>query len=355
MNSRYSLALLALIGATILSGCNQPHSEEAAKNEKQSDPPSVTQSAELKAAEAAIQLRGVAIVLNPDALLQIDADIRAITIAADFSKATAGRYRAARALSRQTVENAERQAGADTTQQQLLETRLKHTWGEKAPFLETEAREKLIADLSSGARALVRLDFADLTGGEPRNVRVAPLAAGEGTGVKTMWPAPSGNQSMPGVSYFALIDAGPGLRPGDRARLIAAGGQATSGVVIPNSAIVVYAGQSWCYIETAPKKYERRAITLNLPVEDGYMVTSGFAPGMRVVVRGASLLLSREAGPDDEDDDGAKKGQPSAPETKTSNPALETTPASKAMDGHSEAVATKAATKADAGKDKDPD
>lgn len=206
-------------------------------------------------------------------------------------------------MSRQTVENAERQAGTDATQKALLETRLKHTWGEQSPFLDEDQRQELVTELSTGKQAIVRLDFPDIAGGAPRNVRVAPLSGGEGVPVKSMWGAPTGNLSMPGVSYFGLIDAGPGLRPGDRAKLTADGAMSRSGVIIPSSAIVVFAGQSWCFIETAQKKFERRAVTLDLPIDDGFLVNTGFSAGQRVVVRGASLLLSREAGPGDDDDD----------------------------------------------------
>jgi hypothetical protein len=121
---------------------------------------------------------------------------------------------------------------------------------------------------------------------------------------------------MPGVSFFGLIPAGPGLRAGDRARVVADNQQQHPGVVIPNAAIVVYASKSWCYVESGPHKYERKLVSLEAPVEDGFLVHSGFAPGDHVVVRGASTLLAREAEPgslDDDDDDGP-------PEPKSAKP-----------------------------------
>jgi hypothetical protein len=95
-----------------------------------------------------------------------------------------------------------------------------------------------------------------------------------------------------------------------------------TGVIIPNSAIVVFAGQSWCFIETSPKKFERRAVALDLPIADGFLVNSGFSAGQRVVVRGASLLLSREAGPSEDDDDegNAKKSTEPAIDRKPATP-----------------------------------
>lgn len=325
MSAKSTYALLTLIAAIAAGGCERPHSQEADSAGKQSEPPLVAQTSQLTAVHGSPALSGVATIVNPDALLQIDADLRAATISADFSRGTLGRYKSTTALSRQTIENAERQAGTDGTQKNLLETRLRHTWGEDAPFLDAEHRQKLVAALTAGTEAIVRLDFPDLTDGTPNNVRVAPLAGGSPVPVKTLWVAPSGNQSMPGVSYFGLIDAGPGLRAGDRARLLADSPHGATGVVIPSAAIVVYAGQSWCFIETAPGKYERRAVALDLPISDGYLVSGGFTTDMRVVVRGASLLLSREAGPGEVDDDDGPAKKPADKDGEAEKPAAEKT------------------------------
>ena len=225
-------------------------------------------------------------------------------------------------LSRQTLESAVRQAGIDASQLKLLSTRLRQTWGDKAPFLDVEARQQLMSEIAGGSRAILRIDFPDAAVDGPRDIRVVPLRGGVETKVGTFWPAPSGNLAMPGVSYFGVTDAGPGLRTGDRARVIADNASKPTGVVIPSAALVVYASKSWCYVETAPGKYERKVVSLDAPVDDGYLVKAGFAPGTRVVVKGASILLAREATPGslDDDDDGAPTAPPppSAPATKSS-------------------------------------
>jgi hypothetical protein len=210
-------------------------------------------------------------------------------------------------LSKQMLESAVRQEGIDASQLKLLSTRLRQSWGDKAPFLNVDARQTLMADIAGGSRGVLRLDFPDMTADIPKNVYVVPLRGGPETKVDTLWPAPSGNLAMPGVSFFGLIEAGPGLRAGDRARVIASNPEKLTGVVIPSAALVVYGGKSWCYVEAGPKKYERKVVSLDAPVDDGFLVRSGFDPGTRVVVKGASILLAREAAPgsfDDDDDDG---------------------------------------------------
>lgn len=320
-----SCVLLVLLA---LGGCDAPRSESAEKDEPET-PVAVVKTEKLAAAEIARKVEGVAAVINPDNLLQLDADLRSAVIAADFSKSQLNRadtlMKTSVAVSRQTYENAVRQADSDITRLHLLEFRLRQVWGDDAPFLETEKRRQLVGDLSAGSRAIVRIDFPDSYGSAPRNIRVAPLSGGAETAVETVWVAPAGNQSMPGVSYFALIPAGPGLRHGDRARVVADAASERAGLVIPSSAIVVYASEAWCFVETEPQKFERRPVALDYPVADGYMVTAGFEPGTSVVVRGASTLLSREVAPDfegDDDDDGdrAKKPSPERPSASVASP-----------------------------------
>lgn len=303
MKVGWAARLACLIGLVFLAACDAPHSQETSQHDNAPDAPPPVQTVELRASTEALKLEGIATVLSPDPLLQLDADIRSATVAANFSRGQLERFRQSTLLSKQMVENAVRQEGIDASQLKLLQTRLRQTWGEDAPFLSDDAREALISELASGTRALVRFDFPDLADGQPRNVRVMPLRGGPETRVETIWPAPTGNLAMPGVSFFGLIPAGPGLRPGDRARLIADNPETRPGVIIPSAAIVVFAGQSWCYVETEPNKYERKLVSLESPVDEGYLVRSGFAPGTRVVVRGASVLLAREAQPGDLDDD----------------------------------------------------
>lgn len=317
MKAATAVRLAVLLGTLFLASCGAPHSEEANKGDDDADPPApVVQTVALTASKEANKLEGVAAILNPDPLLQLDADIRSATVAAEFSRGQLERFRTSTLLSKQMLATAVRQEGVDASQLKLLNARLRQTWGDGAPFLDVDARQKLMAEISGGKRAIVRFDFPDLSGGQPRNVRVAPLRGGAEVAVDPIWAAPSGNLAMPGVSFFGLISAGPGLRIGDRARLIADNPDAHPGVIIPNAAIVVFESKSWCYVETAQHKYERKVVSLDAPVDDGFLVRSGFEPGDRVVVRGASILLAREAQPgsydDDDDDAPAPQAKPAA-------------------------------------------
>lgn len=305
----------AFIILLALGGCDKPRSE-AYTPERESTFKPVT--AELVPASSAQKIEGIATLISPDPLTELNAEIRAAEIAAAFSQRTVERFKGTTTLGEHRLDNAERQAETDATQVSLLELKLRNAWGDTAPFLKRDKRQQLVDELSSGKTALVRLDFPRSIERDPKNVRITPLGGGEDTPLTAVWPAPSGNLAMPGTSFFGLMPTGPGLRPGDRAKITAERSAPTAGVIVPSSAVVVFEGDSWCYVENKDGQFERKHVSLGTPVAEGYL-TSEFSAGTKVVVRGASALLSREAGPgavDDDDDDAGERKKETAPATK---------------------------------------
>jgi hypothetical protein len=297
-----ALFLILVLG---LSACDEPRSEAANEAEEAAFKPVAVA---LESEQATRAITGIATLVSPDALAQINADLNAAEIAASFSARTLARYKGTKTLPVHSIDNAERQLATDRTQLALLKLKLRNTWGDTAPFIAPEARQTLVDELSSGRTTLVRLDFPRAVDRELSDVRVSPLGGGEATAVTSIWAAPSGTLAMPGTSFYGIMPAGPGLRPGDRARATADGDAQTAGVVVPASAVVVYEGASWCYVETEPDEFERKPVSLAHPVDGGYLVAD-LKPGTKVVTKGASVLLSREAEPvfDDDDDDGGER------------------------------------------------
>lgn len=94
---------------------------------------------------------------------------------------------------------------------------------------------------------------------------------------------------------FRLSGTRFGLRPGvSVTAYLSVPGQRTRGVAIPRAALVRVMGRVYVYVQTAPDKFVRKEASLNNPVADGYVVTTNFSPGDRVVVEGAQILLSEE-------------------------------------------------------------
>jgi hypothetical protein len=252
-----------------------------------------------------------------DALAQTYADLATAEAAAQASEATADRSRALFAanvsVSRQTVETAERQALADRTQLLLAQRKAETAWGQGAPWRNAGDLSKLLMRLSGGDVALMRVTFpASVIGaGVPaafRVQRVEVQAEPTTWTAKTIWRAPA-DPTVPGVSFFALIDRARDLLPGERLLVFVPSERVQQGVIIPAKAMIVAEGTCWYYsVETqsliiplAPlKNFVRVALDTKQPTREGYFVP-GENPGLEVVVEGAGLLLAKETGVEEEE------------------------------------------------------
>ncbi len=79
--------------------------------------------------------------------------------------------------------------------------------------------------------------------------------------------------------------------------LVPIGENSTNGVVIPDAAVLWYAGQLWVYIETKPGVFERHVLVMSARDARGWFQEKGFQAGERVVVQGGELLLAQELKP----------------------------------------------------------
>jgi hypothetical protein len=121
-------------------------------------------------------------------------------------------------------------------------------------------------------------------------------------------PLPQVDPRVQGVSLLYLARAWRELAPGVT---LVAGlpiGRRLRGVVLPASAVVWSEGEAWVYVQAAPDRFVRHALTSDFPYDGGFFVSRGLSPGDRVVVNGAQTLLSDElspkgsAPPEDDDD-----------------------------------------------------
>ncbi|MEB0042061.1 MULTISPECIES: efflux RND transporter periplasmic adaptor subunit [unclassified Pseudomonas] len=71
----------------------------------------------------------------------------------------------------------------------------------------------------------------------------------------------------------------------------------STSLVIPEAAILWFGGQPWAYVQIAKDRFTRRPVAEQTPYNNGYLVSTGFESGDRVVVQGAQLLLSEEQRP----------------------------------------------------------
>jgi hypothetical protein len=275
-------------------------------------------TAPLEAAQFRAETNGFGVVMAFDMLAQTDADLATAESAVEASQAALARARGLFAadisVSRQTVEAAERQAAADTAQLTLVQRRAVAVWGQGIPWNNAAARSLIFAQLLAGDVALARVTFPANAIGErmPSSLRIQRVDAATGAGswtARTVWSAPA-DPTVPGRSFFTLIERARGLQPGERLLVYLPEGSTQRGVIVPSSAVLIAEGQAWYYaaevipliIPMAPlEDFTRHMLDIGKPTGNGYFVSDG-EPGQSVVVEGAGLLLAREIGTVEEEE-----------------------------------------------------
>lgn len=141
-------------------------------------------------------------------------------------------------------------------------------------------------DLPAGEAAGANVSFARIAavGREAQTVRGARVSL-----------APLADPRTLGEGYlFRVAGLGGTLRPGAAVTAyLQVTGKSTSGLVIPQTAVVRSAGKAWVYRQVAEDKFSRQEVMLDRSTSRGWLVT-GLAEGDRVVTTGAQLLLSEE-------------------------------------------------------------
>lgn len=117
------------------------------------------------------------------------------------------------------------------------------------------------------------------------------------TKVRYISPATRADPRIQGVTYFYASAANSGVLPGMNVRVFLANGPPVDGVIVPQEAIVWWAGRAWVYRRLSDTTFSRHPIPTDMPAENGagYVVpASMFAPGEPIVVTAVQLLLSEE-------------------------------------------------------------
>ncbi|CAN5390126.1 hypothetical protein BH10PSE4_BH10PSE4_45460 [soil metagenome] len=260
-------------------------------------------TAPLVAARRQAVATGFARVLDPVPLATLDGDLVTAATAAAASRAEAARTKTLAAadatVSLKVAQAAQAQASADAAKLVLLRRRVGLEWG--AAFANDASRSRLIAELVAGRTVLVRIDAPAGTGGA-RSARML-LSGGEAVDVAILGVARTAD---PRVQTGGLIGVVRGpvaarLGVGMSAPVTLSGAAGGTGVLVPRSALIRTAGQTFAYVRKDAAHFERRALVAPASQPEGLFSAGGFAPGELVVVSGASALLAAETAPKAED------------------------------------------------------
>jgi multidrug efflux pump subunit AcrA (membrane-fusion protein) len=108
--------------------------------------------------------------------------------------------------------------------------------------------------------------------------------------------APIADPQMQGRGFLFLVSPNTlPLVPGASVTgFLSLPGQPRSGVLLPRNAVVRFNGATWVYLQTSEETFQRNEVTLEVPLENGWFVSTGLKPQDKVVVVGGQQLLSEE-------------------------------------------------------------
>ncbi|QJU59085.1 hypothetical protein HL653_16125 [Sphingomonas sp. AP4-R1] len=243
---------------------------------------------------------GFARVLDPIPLAQLDADIAAARPTAAASAAEAARSQALFAedatVSRKVAQAAAMQAGGDNARLSLLVRRLGLEWGPAISRLSDARRGALVAALSSGRSALVRIDSANGVG--QAGLHMVQLDLGEmGSATATiLGPARAADPRLQSPGLIAQVS-------GPKAALLSTGlsvtaklgGTAHASIFVPNAAILRVEGASWVYRRIGAQAFARTRLIAPVATAGG-LLAGGLRAGDPIVTNGAAALYAAERG-----------------------------------------------------------
>ena len=266
-------------------------------------------TAPLEATDAVESLEGIARILDVDGLAQLDSEITAAGAASAASAAELKRLTVLAgedvSASRRELEAARVQAAADQSRLALAQRRLALEWPAEETFSDGGQRRALLDDIAHRRAALARVDL--LGGSAPTGVKAFLQLERDKPPVETSLLGRAA-RTDPRLQAEAWVVAVRGaaagtLQPGRIVPARVDSNVSVTGILIPRSALVRVDGGTWVYVQRDDDRFVRRQVVEPWIRGDGWVVTSGFEPGQRVVVDGAGSLLAIERGGADAEDD----------------------------------------------------
>jgi hypothetical protein len=177
-----------------------------------------------------------------------------------------------------------------------LQNNTKLQWGEALAKLAFD--DKLpphLAKLLSRENMLIQVSLP-LNSATPKagsTINITPLNdANMRIAAVYVSPASASDASGVGKTFYYSAPAEQ-LRIGMRVNVEAAANGSANGIIIPNNAVVWYAGAPWAYFKQGKEQFVRKPISADAEVGAGWFNTN-ISTDSVVVVSGAQLLLSEE-------------------------------------------------------------
>ncbi len=175
-----------------------------------------------------------------------------------------------------------------------LQASLRQQFGDVLANAAATPASGLFKSLASGDAVVVRVTLPTKSKLEIPTQVAIDTPDSQGVSAHKLSRAPQIDPAIQGATYFYRVDNS--LAAGTRIKVHwPSDDKTTSGVLIPESAIIWYGGQPWVYVRTAADSFTRRSV--NAVANTATMNTTAIHAGEEVVIRGAQLLLSEEQRP----------------------------------------------------------
>jgi hypothetical protein len=255
--------------------------------------------APLAAAQSPAEVRGFGRVLDPTPLAAL---VTEGTAAQAALQASTKEYERVKTLfaqdqnaSARALETAEAAMNKDRVALESARWRLLAGWGKE--IVAQPDLPAFVASLAARQAVLMRVDvpLGEQLQAPPAAVRVAAVGMPEDMiEAQVLGPAPTTDPQVQTEGYLLLAKT-EALTPGAALRAwLAVPGPARSGVIIPREAVLRHEGKTFVYLQTLDDAFQRRAVTLERPLGNGWFTDQDFKPQDKVVVVGAQQLLSEE-------------------------------------------------------------
>jgi hypothetical protein len=321
MNLKNYAAMLLL--TALLTGCGEKKEQpKEASSEKAAEPESrvkvgtngevtVTvegklqktiglQAAALEAVQLSPEIKTYGRVLDISPLAALVAELATAEAAGQASQAELKRLKTLAEqnnTSERAVQSAQATAIHDQALIQSIRLRLMASWG--AALAQRNDLPDFVQALGTLSSVLVQLDVAagDVLTAAPAKARIFTLSDQNRPILASLiGPAATVDPQMQGKGVLYLVTPNSyQLVPGAAITgYLSLPGEPRSGVLLPRSAIVRFNGATWVYLQAAEEVFQRKEVTLENPLENGWFVSTGLKPQDKVVTIGCQQLLSEE-------------------------------------------------------------
>jgi membrane fusion protein, multidrug efflux system len=204
-------------------------------------------------------------------------------------------YAAGQGVSKEAVQEAQVIARSDEAAVMGFTAQANEQWGDViAKWITNGAPE--LGELFQVRSILLLVSVpSNVTVPAPPEAVLVGTSRGKMTSARFVSRALRADPRLQGESLFYMVTVkDSGILPGMNVDVLMPLGAETAGVIVPREAVVWSRGKAWAYVERKPNEFTRCEIATDVPVEQGWFVTHGFAAGDRIVTSGAQLLLSEE-------------------------------------------------------------